>query len=172
MNNVHHNSDFDEILEGERWLAGIATPTPSARALTSTKAAMQAEFLRLGRRSGGVVRWRVWHGVFAAAACITLCVTVGWQMDRKTGRLSPAEVANREVIWPQEVESQLIALGDIDEALTAIEAAVPTESNYAVDGSSLYDVLSEAVDGSESNQPAGSSMLRPNLSTNSTEDTI
>jgi len=172
MNEPNHNSDFDEILEGERWLAGIATPTPSARALTCAKAAMQAEFLRLGRRSGGVVRWRAWHGVFAAAACIALCVLAGWRMNRHTGQLGSVDAAGQVVIWPQEVESQLLALGTIDEALTAIEETVPDDSNYAMDGASLYDLLSDAVDGSDANQPSGSSMRHPVGPTPSSEDTI
>lgn len=172
MNEHHHNSDFDEILEGERWLAGIATPTPSARALTSTKAAMGAEFVRLGRRSGGVVRWRAWHGVIAAAACLALCVLAGWRLNRPSDRLNPVEVAKRVVTWPTEAESQLIALGNIDEALSAIEEAVPADSDYVMDGASLYDVLSEAVNGDDTNQSSGSSNRNPARSANSSEDTI
>lgn len=167
------NPDFDEIHEGEEWLAGIATPAPSARALTSTKAAMRAEFVRLGRRSGGVVRWQAWHGALAAAACIALCIAVGWKMYGKSGSGGAAvEMARNEVTWPEEVEIKSVAFNELNDELTAIEDAVRGESDETADGALLYEVLSNAVNGADSNAPAGASMRTLPSGSNQSEDTI
>lgn len=171
MNKTEHNFNFDEIQQGEEWLAGVATPTPSARAITSTKAAMRAEFVRLGHRSVGVVRWHAWHGALAAAACIALCVTVGWRMNASSNRGNPVELVSRVVTWPEEAETQLFALSEIDESLSAIEESASDAIDTA-DGAALYEVLSNAVGGAEANRPAGSSMRTPAGNGIQSEDTI
>lgn len=173
MNTNDHNFNFDEIHEGEEWLAGVATPAPSARALTSTKAAMRMEFVRLGRRSGGVARWQAWHGVLAAAACISLCVGVGWRMYGIPGSNGATfDMAGNVVAWPPEVEDKALAFSEMNDELTAIEEAVRGESEETADGALLYDVLSNAVSGAEADGPAGSSLRTPPSGINQVEDTI
>ena len=166
------SSDFDDIEKGERWLAGIATPAPSDRAITSTKAAMQAEFVRLGRRSGGVVRWHAWHGALAAAACIALCVMVGWRLYGNPHSSASMELAKTEMVWSPETETHAIAFVNIDESLSAIEEALPSDATETADGVLLYEVLSDAVGATEASRPAGSSMRSPASGSNQFEDTI
>lgn len=166
------NYDFDEIKKGEEWLAGVTTPAPSARSLASTKAAMRAEFVRLGRRSGGVMRWRAWHGALAAAACIALCVIVGWRMYGRPGGGMTNELVRQDVSWPAEVETQALAFNELDDELTAIEEAVRGESDETADGALLYQVLSEAISSGETRGPAGSSMRTPASGSKQAEDTI
>jgi len=173
MNTTEHNFDFDEIQQGEEWLAGVATPAPSARALTSTKAAMRMEFVRLGRRSGGVARWQAWHGALAAAACIALCVTVGWRMYGIPGSNGASrEMAGLDMTWPLEVETKALAYNELNDELTAIEEAVRGESDETVDGALLYDVLSDAVSGADADGPAGSSLRPQPRGSHQSEDTI
>jgi len=68
---------IDDIEQGERWLATLATPAPSADCQARVRQAVHAE-LRRRQSCTTQQRWSPTTGIFAAAAAIALAVGVGW----------------------------------------------------------------------------------------------
>src|SRR5262245_56358065 len=75
---------LEQIERGERWLAGISTPGPSADVIARVKGAVGRELARGQKPAAHQWRWPAGLGAIATAAAITLAVWVGWQSSKPT----------------------------------------------------------------------------------------
>lgn len=133
-----------EIDEGERFLAGFPTASPSPSAVAHIKLAIRAE---LARGIQPPTRsWATWHGVLAAAAALAIAVTVGWLSARQHGPASlVATDAEPESSWLADTNREAVALTDLEKQLSALEAW--SEDNaWDVSGTALYETLHNALD--------------------------
>ena len=144
---------LEEIAANEAWLARVATPAPSAEAVSRAKLAARRE---LDRQHGltPVRSWRAWHGALAAAAALALCVTVGWYAMRVQPVTAPIMVADADVqpLWPEATELQTTVLVAMDDEISDLEEWSSDESWSAV-GADLYYALEEALDSDVTSQP-------------------
>jgi hypothetical protein len=144
---------YREIQEGECWLAGFATPSPSPESVARVKQELRAE---LARRAGTPIRsWAVWHGVLAAAAALAFAVTIGWHSSRHSASVSVALAdAETESSWWTETHREAVVLTDLEEDLAELEAW-STEESWNVSGAALYETIHNALEDAAGSNNAG-----------------
>jgi hypothetical protein len=144
-------NNLNEMERGERWLAAIPTPPPSADSIDRVKRAVRDEL----RRQSPVVhrRWSAPYGALAAAAAIALAVWVGWVATRKTPN-APLQIANAgnsgSQSRPIHVDDESVApsdesvamANDIEEKLTSLEDWSGDET-WDLTGHSLSEAMDE-----------------------------
>jgi hypothetical protein len=142
-----------EIAAGERWLEGFSTPEPSPASVRRTKQAVSQEAARLRSRSVVQRPWAVWRGLLAAAASITLVVTVGWYSTRSHKAPAPkASSGETAPGWTSETQEEAARFARLDEDLSDLEDWV-AEQEWVANGASLYEALQGALeDGANSDR--------------------
>ncbi len=134
---------FDEIAEGERWLAGLDAPSFSPALEQRVKAAVRNE---LDRTSAPIRRrWSAVQGTFAAAAMIGLAVLTGWYSTRLyESSQSPLMFADAESVHAISELQIIVGDGITDDSLDELAQWVD-EDSFALTGASLFDALDQIL---------------------------
>ncbi|HVP11564.1 MAG TPA: hypothetical protein VMV94_10295 [Phycisphaerae bacterium] len=166
------NEMQDEIVAGEQWLSGFATPSPAPDALQRTKRAVQSELARRQTTRSAARHWAAWHGVVAAAASITLAVTVGWYSFHKyEGPVARVLKEEPLVAWSTEALEQAARLDVLDEGLSDLEE-LSADQPWALSGASMYDALEGALEESPGKSTGDAGTLLPPASEQGRAKTI
>ena len=141
----------NEIERGQRWLSGLATPSPSAESIDRVKRVVSEELRR--KSSVSPRRWSAVLGALAAAAAIALAAWAGWNATRtrpgaplqivRSGDSDAAPLVTRgddDALAPS--DDSMAMANDIEEKLTSLENWSGDE-NWDLTGLSLSEAMDE-----------------------------
>jgi hypothetical protein len=136
---------LSEIESDERWLAGFSTPPASPALDERLNLAVAGElpcFSPLERR----FRFRFWHGLVAAAACLVIAAWLGKSPVITRPTETHLQLADSDELPGTEVtEQQTASLVELDDNLTNLESW-SQESPWDLEGDSLAEAIDAVYD--------------------------
>jgi len=142
---------LSEIERHERWLAGFSTP-PASPALINRLNLEIARALPCSSHPERRFRFRFWHGLVAAAACLAIAAWLAKSPVITRPTETGLQLADGDDLpGAEETEQQTASLVELDDNLTNLESW-SRESPWDLEGDSLAEAIDAVYDDAANGQ--------------------